>query len=242
MGAPGTARARARAALSREILDVARSQLATLGADRLSLRAVARELEMAPSGLYRYFASRDDLLTALIIGAYEALGDHGERALAGAHQDDHRAQWLAVCKSVRFWAVAHPQEFALIYGSPVPDYQATAATVASSARVYTLLLHILANGARAGQLVAAQDEPPLRTCLAEDVTALLSNLDAADLAPEVLLRAVAAWTQLLGAISQELFGHLEGGFGNKAELFDYNLEFMADVVGLLPTPRPGRDR
>ena len=236
MGAPGTARARARAALSREILDVARSQLATLGADRLSLRAVARELDMVPSGLYRYFASRDDLLTALIIEAYEALGDHGERALAGAGKDDHRGQWLAVCASVRSWAVAHPQEFALIYGSPVPDYQAPAATVASSARVYTLLLQILADGARAGRLAPGRDEPTLPTGLAEDVTALLSDLNADDLAPGVLLRAIAAWTQLLGAIGQELFGHLDDAFVNRAELFNHNAELMADVVGLLPTP------
>ena len=79
MGAPGV-RARVRAELTREIAEVARRHLASDGAAALSLRAVARELGMASSAVYRYFPSRDDLLTALIVDAYDALGAAAEEA------------------------------------------------------------------------------------------------------------------------------------------------------------------
>src|ERR1700743_2937636 len=82
-GAPRTARERARAELTREIKEEARRQLAATGADGLSLRAVAKELGMVSSALYRYYPSRDDLLTALIIDAYNALGAAAEQATAG---------------------------------------------------------------------------------------------------------------------------------------------------------------
>ena len=81
MTAAGT-RARVRAALTREIVDAARRHLAVDGAAGLSLRAVARELGMASSAVYRYFPSRDDLLTALIVDAYDALGAAAEEAEA----------------------------------------------------------------------------------------------------------------------------------------------------------------
>ena len=120
--APRTARERARAELSREIKEGARRQLAATGADGISLRAVARELGMASSALYRYYPSRDDLLTALIIDAYDAIGEAAEEAIADEKPDESwgRDRWLAACHAIRGWALDHPHEYALIYGSPVP--------------------------------------------------------------------------------------------------------------------------
>ncbi|NAZ82175.1 TetR family transcriptional regulator [Kineococcus sp. R8] len=234
MTAPATARARARAELTREILDAARAQLATDGADRLSLRAVARELQMVPSGLYRYYASRDDLLTALIVAAYDALGDAADRALAAAPAGDHRRRWRDVCRAVRTWAVSHPHEFALVYGSPVPGYRAPADTVGPATRVYTLLLGVLTDAARAGQLAPAPGGEALPTGLHEDTTALLATLDVAALGAARLLRAITAWTQVLGAVGQEVFGHLAGAFRDDALFFDHTVDLMADLVGLPP--------
>ncbi len=114
-----TARERARAELTREIKEAARRQLAAQGAQGLSLRAVARELGMVSSALYRYFPSRDELLTALIIDAYDALGSAAEAASAGLPAAEVRGRWRAVCGAMRDWALAHPHEYALIYGSPV---------------------------------------------------------------------------------------------------------------------------
>src|ERR1700726_2794616 len=103
--APARERARARgparAELTREIKEEPRRQLAATGADGLSLRAVARELGMVSSALYRYYPSRDDLLTALIIDAYNALGEAAEQATAGAGSG--RDRWIAACHAIRDW-------------------------------------------------------------------------------------------------------------------------------------------
>src|SRR5215475_8600094 len=113
-------RARVRAEMTDEIKAVARRHLETDGAN-LSLRAVARDMGMVSSALYRYFASRDELLTALIIDAYNALGATVEGA-DGAVSDraDFRGRWMASARSIRGWALARPAEYALLYGSPVP--------------------------------------------------------------------------------------------------------------------------
>src|ERR1700760_1937240 len=132
-GAPRTARERARAELTREIKEEARRQLADAGANGLSLRAVAKELGMVSSALYRYYPSRDDLLTALIIDAYNALGDAAERALAAP--GPARERWVGGWHAVRDWARSRPHEYALIYGSPVPGYRAPEATIGPAARV-----------------------------------------------------------------------------------------------------------
>src|ERR1700727_2412123 len=107
-----TARERARAELTREIKEEARRQLAATGANGLSLRAVARELGMVSSALYRYYPSRDDLLTALIIDAYDALGAAAEGAIADT-TGPAVLQWLAACHAIRDWATSPPHEYAL---------------------------------------------------------------------------------------------------------------------------------
>lgn len=116
-----------RAEITREITDAARRQLAESGAAALSLRAIARELGMVSSALYRYFPSRDDLLTALIIEAYNAIGEAVEEAVATG--DTPRARWRAAAAAVRHWAIGHPHEYTLLYGSPVPGYQAPQDTI-----------------------------------------------------------------------------------------------------------------
>ena len=129
VNASRTARERVRAELTREITEVARSQLATEGAGGLSLRAVARDMGMVSSAIYRYFPSRDDLLTALIVDGYNAIGEVAEQADTAVPAGDYTGRWLAVCRAVRDWALAHPHEYALVYGSPVPGYQAPQQTI-----------------------------------------------------------------------------------------------------------------
>jgi AcrR family transcriptional regulator len=232
-----TARERARAELTREIKEEARRQLAEVGADGLSLRAVARELGMVSSALYRYYPSRDDLLTALIIDAYNAVGSAAEDAIAAAPADDARARWAAACHAIRTWALAHPHEYALIYGSPVPGYRAPEATIGPAARIPLAFARVLRDALAAGIELSAPASPALPTGSpltgqAAALSAALAEPGAPDVPPDALVRAVIAWTQLFGMISFELFGQFVGSFEPADALFAYAIAQMTDAVGL----------
>jgi AcrR family transcriptional regulator len=227
-GMPPTARERVRAELTAEITDAARRQLAEVGAAALSLRAVAREVGMVSSAVYRYFPSRDDLLTRLIVESYDALGAAAERA------DDPslapRQRWLAVCRAVRDWARAHPHEYALLYGSPVPGYRAPEATIPPASRVGVVLGRIVADAARSGALpdTAGERDPGL---VSQEAVAVLGG-DHAAIDETVRVRALLAWSSLFGAISFELFGHFVGSVVDADRFFDRAVAELAGLVGL----------
>ncbi len=193
-------RARNRAAIEAELLRVGREHLAHYGASGLSLRAVARDLGMASSAVYRYVDSRDELLTRLIVAAYTALADQVDAALADASPDvTPPERFRIVARTVRAWALAHPHEYALVYGSPVPGYHAPAErTTAPGTRVQARLLDILA------------DLGDGRAATATDHQAL-SPLDDPMLAQAMigpLRRGLTAWNLVLGTLSSELFEQL----------------------------------
>lgn len=231
MSASRTARERVRAELTREITDIARRQLATEGAIGLSLRAVAREMGMVSSAIYRYFPSKDDLLTALIIDGYNALGEAVEQADAGCPKGDHAGRWLAVCRAVRDWALAHPHEYALLYGSPVPGYQAPQDTVAAALRDTIVYGHIIEDAYAAGALTAPESLPPLNPALQEDL-GRVRDFTMQGVPDEVVARALTAWTGLFGMVSFELFGQLNNVVEHRAELFDHNMTCLAHLIGL----------
>jgi AcrR family transcriptional regulator len=228
----GSIRARVRAELTDEIKAVARRHLATDGAN-LSLRAVARDMGMVSSALYRYFASRDELLTALIVDAYNALGEAAEAADAAvADRRDVTGRWLAVAHAVRRWALTHPHEYALLYGSPVPGYAAPQDTVDPAARPTVVLGKILADGTAAG-LPEPADDPPLPEPLRAEVKRIADLVgagSAVDVA--VVSRGLIAWTGLFGAISFELFGRLNNTIDERDAWFDHQVRVMAAFIGL----------
>jgi AcrR family transcriptional regulator len=228
--APRTARARVRDELTREIKVVARRQLDEFGSAALSLRAVARELGMVSSAVYRYFPSRDELLTALIVDAYNAVGSAAELAEAGVRRGDYGGRWLAVSRATRAWSVAHQQEYALIFGSPVPGYRAPTTTVDPAARIPLLLLGILTDAARTGALDMSAEGNVPRTVRA-DMKGLREAVSA-DLDDEHLARALMVWTQLIGTISFELFGHLHNVIHDYEEYFDFQMRRSFRQLGI----------
>ena len=221
-----TARERIRAELTAEITEAGRRQLAEVGAAALSLRAVAREVGMASSAVYRYFPSRDDLLTRLIIDGYDDLGAAAESADAPDAPPVER--WLAVCRAVRTWARAHPHEYALLYGSPVPGYQAPADTVPAASRVGIVLGRILGDAARAGSLPDATGERD--PGLVSDAAVAVLGGDHPSIDESVRVRALLAWSALYGTISFELFGHFVGSVEDADRYFD---RAMGDLAGLI---------
>ncbi|MFF0172667.1 TetR/AcrR family transcriptional regulator [Micromonospora profundi] len=225
-------RARVRTEMLDEIKAVTRRHLATDGAN-LSLRAVARDMGMVSSAIYRYFPSRDDLLTALIIEAYDALGEAVEIAAADRDQLDLRARWQAACRAARDWAIAHPSEYALLYGSPVPGYAAPDDTVGPAQRPPLALVGLLREGLEAG-LLSPPPADELPTLLHDDLTELADTLFPG-LPPALLARGMASWTQLFGLISFELFGRLNRTVAHRDAYFDHQVGLLADLIGLPPS-------
>jgi len=218
--APTTARARARAEITEEIKQEARRQLAEEGTD-LSLRAVARALGMASSAVYRYFASRDELLTALIIETYDTVGEAAEQAAAAAGPTVGD-RWLALATAIRSWAFAHPHDYSLVYGSPVPGYRAPEATIAPAERVSLVALRIVSDGVASGEITRAA-ELDMPSAVRDDLTRI-NVLAELDLPPDVLARGLIVWTHLFGTISFELFGHLHNVIHDYDAFFESQTE------------------
>jgi AcrR family transcriptional regulator len=220
-------RARLRAEMTDEIKAIARRHLATDGAN-LSLRAVARDLGMVSSAIYRYFPSRDELLTALIVDAYNALGGSVEAAEKAVDRADLTGRFLAICHAVREWALANPHEYALIYGSPVPGYAAPVDTVAAATRAVGVLGGVIEDAARAGVL---RDDEQLPPDAAEDVARVGATIaPSAPLGP--LSRALGSWLQLFGFVSFEIFGQLRNAVDVPGPLFAHQMRAQAAYIGL----------
>ncbi len=162
---------------------------------------------MASSALYRYFKSRDELLTRLIIDAYDSLGAAAEVREATIDRNDLAGRFTAICEAVRAWALAHPNEYALIYGSPVPGYVAPADTVPPATRVTALLLRIIVDAATAGPGSTADAQDAGAQTVAAALTPIRSHLPPQVPAP-LVQRALMVWTGLFGVVSFELYGQL----------------------------------
>jgi AcrR family transcriptional regulator len=226
--APRTARALARAELTRAILERATVQLAEVGPAALSVRQIARDLEMASSAVYRYFPSRDALLTALLIRAFDDMGQAVEDGASGG--TDLRGRFTGAAHALRAWAIAHPHEYALTYGSPVPGYAAPTDTVASATRVAAVLLGIVRDAQLDGRPLGAA--PREVTAAERAAIAPISGFVAPALDDERTVRALVVWATLFGHISLELFGHMHNGVLDYEEHFETVVDQLADDLGL----------
>jgi AcrR family transcriptional regulator len=235
---PRGIRAQRRAATEADILRVAREHLATEGAAGLSLRAIARELGMVSSGIYRYVESRDELLTRLIVDAYTSLAAQVQRAHAAVPAADLDGRWEAIGQALRRWALAHPHDFALIYGSPVPDYHAPPErTGPPGTAVLGLLAQLAADAEAAGRLAPVGDPAGAARAVAPLVEdAMLADLN---LSPAGLFAGLSAWTLLLGTVTSEVFEQLGGDTLPDPDQFFAVMLAMAGRLLLAP-PESGR--
>ncbi|MEU1602146.1 TetR/AcrR family transcriptional regulator [Micromonospora matsumotoense] len=219
-------RARVRAEIVTELKAVAWRHLAADGAN-LSLRAVARDLGMASSAVYRYFPSREDLLTALIIDAYDALGESAEMAAESA--EPGLARWLAVGHAVRDRALAVPHEWALIYGSPMPGYRAPEDTIGPGTRVILLIGRILQEALRVGRLELGV---PLTGEFATELATVAARFGD-DMPPRLLADSATMFFMLCGAVNAELFGQLANSVDrDRRGFFSFQLGQAATLAGL----------
>jgi len=220
-------RADSRDRIEKEILELARRKLVTDGAGALSLRAIARDLGMVSSAVYRYVASRDDLVTLLLVDAYNDLADAVDAASASANGWQDRI--AAMARAAREWAVARPASWALLYGSPVPDYHAPAqATVGPGTRVVAALLGAVAEGLASGSVITADIE--VSQSLSTDFDRLRDEFTFPG-SDAVIARCFAVWAGLVGAISLEVFGQYGSDtLTDPADLFELQTHLWLDSL------------
>jgi AcrR family transcriptional regulator len=228
MNRPTTARQLAREEMERRILASARRQLAEVGPAQLSLRAVARDLGVASSAVYRYVASRDELVTQLILQVYGELGDAVEAA-ASAAAPDAAAQWRTWAATVRGWALEHPYDWALVYGTPIPGYAAPQDTIEPATRVNAPIL--------APRGVPDRDldsgNAATRAALAP-LMDLVQAIGGGPLGAGAGFAMMAAWSAVHGFINLELGGHFVGVLADTTPVFDTLVHRTAQDLGLLP--------
>jgi AcrR family transcriptional regulator len=227
-----TPRARAREQTMRDIVRIGRAHLATEGAAALSLRAVARDLGVVSSAVYRYVASRDELLTLLVVDGYDELGDAVDAALERVDRSDHAGRMVAIGRAVRAWALAEPATYALLFGSPVPGYEAPAErTTGPGTRVVRRLVEVW-EGAWVAGAVAVDEAPVAPRRLARDLARIRREMGIT--APDGLVaRGLLAWAALFGCVSFEVFGQYGADtFTDPKDVFEHHLQVLVATVGL----------
>lgn len=232
-----TPRERAREQTIRDIIRIGREHLASQGAAGLSLRAVARDLGVVSSAVYRYVKSRDELLTLLVVDGYTELGDEVEKAVAEVAESDYREQFYVLGRAVRDWARREPARYGLLFGSPVPGYHAPAErTTGPGTRVIGVLVDIVDRAYRAGALGSAATETSIPVqeitpALSSDLAAIRAEMGLA-VPDELLTRGVLVWAALFGAVNFEVFGQYgTDTFTDPAWLFDHHLTVLGEVIG-----------
>lgn len=200
-----------------EIKAHAWTQVAMTGAAALSLNAIAREMGISGPALYRYFRSRDELITDLVLDAYR---DLAATCLAAVAQGDPpKARLAAVAAAMRGWALAAPHRYLLIYGTPVPGYQAPPAATAAAATVMTILLDAFAELGTAHGPV-----PEAAAALDRHLAAHREWAAGHPAAADALRRALTFWTRLHGVVSLEVAGHFTGMKFDPAVLYSAETE------------------
>ncbi|MGX2994029.1 TetR/AcrR family transcriptional regulator [Streptomyces sp. JNUCC 64] len=232
---PLSLRERRRAAATREIVDAAERHIDASGPAALSLRSVARDLGMTVQALYHYFPSRADLLTALIVKAYDEVADAVRDAVDAPAEDPSPPRLVRAAEGYRRWALTHPERFQLLYGTPLPHYQAPAdgPTTRAMLRMARIFQHELFDGFTTAQLAAA-DAPALTPALRAHLEQLPSDGPGA-LPPPAAALLLDGWGHLHGLVVLEVFGHTKFLGDHQAEVFRLGmLNLLQDVHRRIP--------
>ncbi|WBB67383.1 TetR/AcrR family transcriptional regulator [Micromonospora sp. WMMD812] len=228
----GGPRERYRAQVRAEIKQAALDQVATGGAGAVALTGIAKRLGVSGPALYKYFASRDDLLTELILDAYADVAAAVSAAAEASASAPARARLHALAAAYRDWALAHPHSYLLLTGPPSPTYQAPPETVDRARAVLGPFLTVLAEGRPGpaattlrGQLDRWAEATPAVTAW---VRAFAPDADPGD----ALAGAVTAWARLHGVVGLATVGLFNGMGFDPAALLDTEIDTLADGYGL----------
>lgn len=214
-----------------EIKAIARQHMATEGTAAISLRAIARDMEMTAPALYRYFSSRDDLITALIVDAFTALADALVDTEAAHRQTDPITRLTEVLLAYRRWALEHPTDFQLIYGNPIPGYAAPSeVTVPQVQRGFSVIMGVMDEAVRTGLLRL----PPEAHHLPQAVEAHFHTMIAEGgypIAPGLFYLGIALWTRMHGILMLELYHHLGPTVGDVDAFYGHEIaHFLSRIT------------
>ena len=207
-------RERLRAETFAEITGLAMAQVAEGGPAALSLNAIAKQMRMSGPAIYRYFASRDELLKQLVVDAYGDLAETLGQALRQARRRRPDARFRAVADAYRGWALEHPGQYPLLLaGGLARGDQPPEIAIASQQAMQHILLALRD---------LAADRPAPAPKLPRDLDAQLRRWAhdrgaGEDLPPWLLRLAIVTWQRLHGHIALELEGlHAAMGIGSDA--------------------------
>ncbi|TLF81215.1 TetR/AcrR family transcriptional regulator [Nocardia cyriacigeorgica] len=226
-------RERLRAQTAQEIKTVALRLLDEGGPDAVTLRAIAREMGMTAGAIYGYYATRDDLISTLIAEVYMALLDQVEAARDAIAPDDPGARIIAWGEAVRDWAVARPAEFRLIYGDPVPGYQAPPGGPAAAAQLRACTGLVGLAAAAWPHRPGGADPEFAWTDFDADLVEH-ARTDFPDLPPAALALALRMWGRMHGLMALEVYGHLRPQSQDPAKLFRAEMLDLVHSLGLSP--------
>jgi AcrR family transcriptional regulator len=211
---------------------------------------------MTAPGLYRYFGSHEELIRHAIAGIFTELGAdvrqavdaaamHADMLHADAASDDPRppavrltVKMIAACREFRRWALNHKAEFALLFGVPLPGLDDERHDIADQCALEFAAPSSRCSSSCGGwrrSRCSADDE--LDPGLLSQLTRYRDTLGT-DVPIGTLLTFLRYWTLLYGAVSIEVFGHMEFALEDPAPMFEITLSDMFSLVRL-SYPLPG---
>jgi AcrR family transcriptional regulator len=235
---PPTRRERVRAATIEEIKATALRLMHEQGSADLRFSDIAREMGMTAPALYRYYADRDELLAALVADAYNDLADAVEAARERVPVDDPTGRWYAVSRAFRAWANSEPQQFALIYGAPVPGFVVPQEGPVAEAcmRAITGLKALFDEAREQGKLgppMIRDVDEPLVAHFKQKKEGVHGEGEDTDFPPENFQALLHCWAHLYGFTSLEAYGHLHFLTDEARDaLFASNMRLAATYAGL----------
>ncbi len=216
-----------------EIKTIARRQMAETGTGSLSINALAREMDMTPSAFYRYFASRDDLITVMISDAWTSLANAMGNADQAQPAHEFTARMTAVLMAYREWALANRVEFDLLFGNPIPNYQPPpeCEITPERNRSISVIFHILSDALEAGALKPGieHSSPPdtLHIGFPSGTPGVTDSIP-----PVVSYLGVMGWAHLHGILMLELYRHTSSLVSDPDAFYRNEIRFLLRSVGL----------
>ena len=231
-------RSRLRAWTLEQIKEAALRQIAEHGVEGLSLNAIAKELGMSGPALYRYVASRDELIVLLVVDAWQELGDALIKA-AAEPTADAADRVRNIGRAYRAWGLSQPDRYKLAVttrlgsGQLGPEHVIPAATRAMN----------VALGAMAELPDTSLPPAAVSSSLIGDLeswrTERQGNLD---IAASVLLRGVLVWSRLHGLLTLEIDGYLASMGIDPEPLYASELDAITSSVQPRGRPTPAKRR